>query len=93
MPSRLATLLLLGSGPLYGLIVIDCGYLPTGEQDRPGMMPWNTVRLGMSCFVLMFSLSMVSRYSMLMLLPPSISTREKQAARLSVARVASKTNA
>ena len=67
--------------------------LANGARDRPGTMPWNTVRVGMSCFVLTFSFSMVSRYRMLMLLPPSISTQENQAACLSVARVASKTNA
>ena len=50
-------------------------------------MPWNTVRLDMSCFALMFSFSMVSRYSMLILLPPSIRTQENRAARLSYALV------
>ena len=40
---------------------------------QAGYDAWNIVRLGMSCFVLMLSFSMVSRYRILMLLPPSIS--------------------
>ena len=46
---------------------------------------------GRSCFYLIPNFSIVSRYKILMLLPPSINTLEKRAARLSVAKVASRT--
>jgi hypothetical protein len=47
---------------------------PMGEQDNPGTMPWNVVRLGSSMFLVMPSLCMVCRYMMLMLMPLSTST-------------------
>jgi hypothetical protein len=56
-------------------------------------MPWKTVRLGWSCFALMLNSSMVWRYRMLMLLPPSIRTQLKRQVRLSVENVDSSTRA
>jgi hypothetical protein len=49
--------------------------LAMSAHDTPDTMPWKVVRLGSNIFSVIPNLSIVSRYKMLMLLPPSIKTR------------------
>src|SRR3954463_12275602 len=49
---------------------------PMGVQDRPGTIPWNVVRLRSISLSVSPNLTMVSLYRMLIVLPPSMSTRE-----------------
>jgi hypothetical protein len=49
-----------------------------GEHESPGTMPWKVSRLGFSWATRMPSFSIEVRYRRLMLLPPSMSMREKR---------------
>src|SRR3954469_17419189 len=49
---------------------------PMGVQDRPGTIPWNVIRQRSRSLLVSPSLTMVSLYRMLIVLPPSISTQE-----------------
>src|ERR1043165_5874340 len=49
---------------------------PNGVHDRPGTIPWNVVRLLSKSLSDKPSLIMVSQYRMLIVLHPSMSTRE-----------------
>src|SRR3954463_12082449 len=49
---------------------------PMGVQDNPGTIPWKVVRLRSRSLSVSPSLIKVSRYKMLIVLPPSTSTRE-----------------
>src|SRR4051812_50020533 len=51
---------------------------PMGVHDRPGTIPWNVVRLDNRSLSVRPNLIIVSLYKILMVLPPSMSTRENK---------------
>src|SRR4051812_49235363 len=60
-----------------------------GVHDKPGTIPWNVIRLLSRSLSDRPNLTMVSLYRMLIVLPPSISTRENRHEYLGVANRAS----